>query len=87
MYQHTARRPGGFIIITSESGPAVEFDTRQCCHCGGHFIVEPGSGTKRGWCYPCGQVTCGREACDRCLPTERLMERIEAKATRAMRGY
>jgi hypothetical protein len=33
-------KPDGQIIIVGE-GPVVEHDTKQCCHCGGHFVIRP----------------------------------------------
>lgn len=57
----------GYIQIVGE-GPVVEHDTKQCMHCGGHFIIRPGSGTRRGWCTSCKGVTCGGANCWACRP-------------------
>ena len=38
-----SRRFGGYLLITSPDGPVRERDTVQCCHCGRHVEVEPGS--------------------------------------------
>jgi len=51
--------------------------TRQCCHCGGHFLSVKGSGTQRGFCTRCHSVTCGSELCDVCLPHEKQLEMME----------
>jgi hypothetical protein len=55
-------------------------DTRQCCHCGQHFVSVKGSGTIRGFCRCCMAVTCGAAACDVCVPMERQLELMERRA-------
>lgn len=66
-------KPDGNIIVDgNEAG-----ETRQCPHCGMHFLSVRGSGKKRGYCMCCGKVTCGKERCDRCYPTEKMLEDIE----------
>jgi hypothetical protein len=80
MYQHTARKPNGYVEAFSPDGKKFEADTLQCCHCGGHFIVRPGSGTKRGWCLKCNKPTCGKPECDKCVPTEKQIEEIERRS-------
>jgi hypothetical protein len=72
-------RPHGTLILTGLDGEK-QFDTLQCCHCSQHFVIIPGSGRKRGFCRCCMQVTCGAEACDRCVPFEKQMEAIERAA-------
>lgn len=74
MFEHTARKPAGHIIIVQASGPAIEADTHQCKHCGGHFVVQKGSGIRRGYCMRCRGVTCGAEPCEtQCIPEEVLI--------------
>lgn len=86
--QHGTRRPHGIGEITSEFGPVRQQDTLQCPHCSGHFVVEPGSGTRRGWCFNCAAVTCGAEACVACVPWEKALEAHERReAHKALRGY
>jgi hypothetical protein len=77
MFESTSRSPHGYSVTTSPDGPTVEFDTLQCCHCGKHFNVVRGSGTKRGFCLKCMQVTCGSERCMACLPHEKWIEGVE----------
>lgn len=79
MYQHTARRPGGCMIITdpSASGP-VHTDTLQCCHCDTHYQVQPGSGITRGFCTHCMKPTCGADECCECVPFEKKIQEFEA---------
>lgn len=69
-------RPKGHTWYSQEGG-TVEHDTLQCCHCGIHWEIKPGSGIRRGFCVPCGKVTCGREQCDACLPMEKFIDCVE----------
>jgi hypothetical protein len=66
-----------------EKDRAEEADWLQCCHCQMNWKVLPGSGEKRGWCYSCGQVTCGKPRCQQhcggMLHFMRKIEAIEAK--------
>ncbi len=77
MYEHTARNPHGYSVITEPGGQVKEFDTLQCCPCGGHFQVVPGSGIQRGFCNHCHQVTCGKAECNVCLPLEKWLDQQE----------
>ncbi len=55
-------------------------DTLMCVHCQYHWIIRPGSGAKRGFCFPCDGVTCGKQACEEnCTPFEKAIEQIEAR--------
>jgi hypothetical protein len=70
VYEVTARRPAGHIIIVGDFR-TIEADTLQCVHCGGHWVVRPGSGRRRGYCMRCSGVTCGAEPCEtKCVPEE-----------------
>lgn len=55
--------------------------TMRCCHHGGHFLSIKGSGSRRGWCFKCGSVTCGAPECDRCMPMEKMLELMERNGT------
>ena len=71
------RRVDGYGIATDKiSGKVVdEHDTRVCVHCGGQFIVVPGSGTVRGFCLKCDGVLCGNPKClANCLPFEKWLD-------------
>lgn len=48
--------------------------TRQCVHCGCHFVSVKGSGVKRGYCMLCNGITCGSHVCDKCLPIEKQLD-------------
>ena len=52
--------------------------TKQCCHCGNHFIMVKGSGKYRGWCTKCHSITCGKYKCCKCVPFEKKLELAEA---------
>jgi hypothetical protein len=84
-YQHTARKAAGHVVICGD-GPLVEHDTLCCVHCRRHWVVEPGSGIKRGWCRRCGGPTCGAEKCETvCEPFEFWLDEVERKASREYR--
>lgn len=68
------RIPGGFVVIDGQ----VKADGMQCGHCGGHWIVQPGSGIQRGFCLKCARVTCGGAECEReCVPYEKRLDLYE----------
>lgn len=78
MSEVSSLRPHGVLIASDPDGGETQYDTKQCCHCNHHFVMQKGSGRKRGFCRGCMQVTCGSPACDRCLPWEKKMELAEA---------
>ena len=65
---------GGYIL---DGDDKVIADTIQCCHCGKHWIREPGSGKIRGFCTKCHKLTCGDIGCCKCVPYEKKIELIE----------
>lgn len=67
----------GYLIITDEKG-FREMDTRSCPHCGGHFIVIPGSGKLRHFCQLCNASTCDNAKCFEHSPVMKRIELIEA---------
>jgi hypothetical protein len=71
----TASRPDGYVIVTGPSG-VFEGDTRQCVHCGGHWLYQPGSGNVRGFCFNCNGHFCGPE-CEECIPEEKQLDIME----------
>lgn len=74
----TVRRPAGYV--RSDGPPEVqeEGDTLQCVHCQMHWVVKPGSGTQRGFCFKCSGPTCGKQGCmDKCVPWEKMIEEME----------
>jgi hypothetical protein len=79
MFNSSTRKAHGYATWSLPDGKQVEKDTLQCCHCGGHFYVTPGSGQKRGWCMNCNAPTCGNKECCECIP---LMKKIENQERR-----
>lgn len=71
--QYDPRANGYFLVDGIEVAA-----TRQCVHCNRHFLSVKGSGTRRGFCRNCMGITCGRKACDHCLPFEKKLELYEA---------
>lgn len=88
LLHHTRRKEAGYILVTDTVTGAVreEHSTAQCCHCGLHFRVRPGSGTVRGWCSLCSQITCGKRTCQSCVPFEKrlALEHARAQLLRAL---
>ena len=70
------RKPKGYVEIITPDG-RTEGETLQCVHCSFHWVVIPGSGRERGFCFKCMGPTCGKEKCYTCEPFEKQMERIE----------
>lgn len=71
-------RPAGLAIFGDPgSSRIVECDTLQCCHCGKHWIIKPGSGNRRGFCLRCNRPTCGDHRCDKCVPVEQQLTNME----------
>jgi len=88
MFGHKVRGAAGFIEVMDPDRPKLELETRQCCHCGMHWIYKPGSGTVRGFCMKCNGTTCGAERCNACVPQEAQIEIIEGtKPGQAARKY
>jgi hypothetical protein len=67
-------KEAGIILVDDK----VVATTRQCCHCGNHFIMVKGSGRLRGWCMKCHGITCGNIECCPCIPFEKKLEEVEA---------
>jgi hypothetical protein len=96
----SVRRPAGHVEVigppplghyagsSAEQRPenaAETGDTLMCVHCQKHSIIRPGSGTKRGFCFNCDGVTCGKQACEEsCVPFEKAIEQTEAQARRSL---
>jgi hypothetical protein len=71
------RKPHGIIF---KDGKEVA-TTLQCCHCMMHFVSRKGSGTRRGFCLRCMQVTCGAPKCVECRP---FMAELEMNQSREL---
>lgn len=70
-------KPSGHILVDNVE-VAV---TLQCCHCNAHFVSIKGSGKIRGFCMRCMRVTCGKPACDPCVPFEARLDHHEGRKT------
>ncbi len=81
LLHRTRRQTASYSILTGPDDAVLEeFDLAQCCHCGLHFRIRPGSGMTRGWCTMCGQITCGSIRCQSCEPFEKKLQREWARA-------
>ena len=65
--------PSGYIIV---DGVEVA-RTKQCCHCGMHFVSRKGSGVIRGYCFECERIICGAETCNIHIPVEARLDIID----------
>lgn len=82
----SARKPSGTFIEINADGSIIERDTRQCCHCNRHWIVRPGSGAQRGFCYSCSTHVCGRPECMIfCNPFEKQLDQYEKGIIKVLR--
>ena len=82
------RRPDGGLFGWDEDRDGDNYrETMQCGHCGMHWIIVKGSGTKRGFCQKCSKATCGtkRECMVNCEPIEQGLERMEAEGVALQR--
>ena len=79
MGEHSSLRPHGFVEIHDPDAPGgvIAGETLQCCHCGGHWIIQPGSGKVRGFCLRCNGPFCGPD-CAECRPLEQQIEQMES---------
>lgn len=69
----------GVLISTPlENDRVVTQATVSCCHCRRVWLVQPGSGRRRGFCQRCMGITCGSVECHECLPFEAWLENVEA---------
>jgi len=78
------RKPDGYTITVDPEAPRpVESDTLQCRHCGYHWRVQPGSGTKRGFCRNCMGPLCGKPQClSQCEHWQAKLDRMEKEQRR-----
>lgn len=82
--ERSVRRPAGYVETTGPLG-SVGGETLMCVHCQRHWVVQPGSGMKRGFCFNCNGPTCGKKNCEEhCVPFEKAIEQIEAQGRRSL---
>lgn len=71
------RQDAGLIVVSGPQSDALARSaTRMCVHCGGHWVVEPGSGALRGFCQNCNGYICG-PGCMECVPVEKMLDIME----------
>ncbi len=75
-------KEAGRITVSDPGSDKVilEQGTLQCCHCGKHWQVKPGSGNVRGYCFKCNGPICGR-GCLECVPFEKWLDATEKGLT------
>jgi hypothetical protein len=76
------KRVAGTVIIDDPllPGQEREAETKMCMHCQMHFIIQPGSEMKRGFCTNCNGVTCGKQKCETvCTHFEKAIEIMEGR--------
>jgi len=66
-------KASGYIFLDGKETQ----ETRQCVHCGRHWIYERGSGRKYGFCMNCMGIHCATEECCICIPWQKKMDLIE----------
>ena len=78
--RHCRGRGSATLISTPyEGGREVQADMVQCSHCGYNWRYVPGSGRRRGWCWRCNGLCCGRKVCNArgCVTMEQELDLIE----------
>ncbi|MEM3169996.1 MAG: hypothetical protein QW838_04410 [Candidatus Nitrosotenuis sp.] len=61
------KKPAGAVMLDGKQFG----DTLRCVHCSAHWVVQPGSGKRRGFCIKCKGPLCGSPLCvDTCIPLE-----------------
>ena len=74
------RNLSGYQFLTDADGNSQERETVSCAHCQYIMTIQPGSGTKRGYCFRCNAVICGKQACmEKCVPFEKAIEDMESR--------
>ena len=53
--KYSSFKSSGYEIVTTNDSDKLEYEgeTHQCCHCGKHWQIKPGSGITRGFCIKC----------------------------------
>lgn len=72
MFEHSSPHAAGVVVVTDWDRNDRTSDTKQCPHCGGHWIIQRGSGKPHMFCQKCMADTCSNPACLRqCYPFEK----------------
>jgi hypothetical protein len=73
------RRAQGHAFHVKDGDRVVrEEDWMMCVHCDRGWLVQPGSGTHRGWCFDCKGPLCLETPCRTCrtLARAKLQEQL-----------
>lgn len=78
---HHVSPTAGYVTVSGPllPGQASEAETQMCVHCQHHWIIVPGSGRVRGFCFLCNGLTCGDPRCEECIPWEKKLEISEGR--------
>ena len=77
-FEHGIHKAAGIVIATNFDGVEVQRDTGQCVHCGGHWIVQKGSGKPHVFCSRCNGNTCSQPKClKECYPIQKRFDDTE----------
>ena len=83
--QRVGPHAAGSVTVTEDGAVTFEGETLRCTHCQAQWILRPGSGIERGWCFRCQGPLCGKDACAaRCRHWERELEEIEGQRNLAL---
>ena len=80
--RHTVKKAAGTLIGTMPEHDYVkETETVMCCHCGAHWLWEraviEAVGGELGFCSRCNGITCPRQSCQACVPTDQMLKNME----------
>ena len=70
------RKEASVIQLTEDGSTILEVGMVMCCHCGGHFERESGSGIVRGFCMNCNGHVCG-PGCAECVNYEKQLDMLD----------
>src|SRR5438128_6583473 len=75
-------KPSAYGVTLDKNGRKIEVEFRQCSHCQFTWEYKPESGKKRGFCFHCSGLTCGRKVChDSCAPFWDIAQEMSKKYT------
>lgn len=80
MFGHKLHKYAGEVEYIGLDGKSVVKAIKKCCHCGGHWVSQPGSGNRRGFCRNCMGDVCSDACSHNCTPFEKQMDEFEKMA-------
>ena len=84
MFGHKNRKYAGEVEYVGLDGTSVVKGIKQCCHCGTHWVPQPGSGKRRGFCMHCMGDVCSEACAQQCEPYEKKIEAMREGALHAI---